>query len=124
MLSRRDLYWGYAAQALNIGLGLIMLPAIVRHMATAEVGLWFVFITLISFAQLLELGFQPTISRNVAYIYAGAQKLSAVGLQENGNGVLNVVLLANLVEAARFYISLDCLIGGDSLTCGWHLLHK
>src|SRR3990167_832985 len=102
MLSRRDLYWGYAAQVLNIGLGLIMLPVIVRHMSTAEVGLWFVFITLISFAQLLELGFQPTISRNVAYIYAGAQKLSAFGLQENGNGNLNIPLLANLVAASRF----------------------
>ena len=99
---KSDLLWGYAAQVLNIGLGLIMLPVLVRYMSPAEVGLWFVFITLISLVQLLELGFMPTLSRNFAYIYAGTQKLSAFGLQDNGNGPLNISLLANLVAAARW----------------------
>lgn len=116
---RRDLIWGYAAQILNIGLGLIMLPVVVRYMSSAEVGLWFVFVTLISFAQLLELGFQPTLARNVAYVYAGTQKLTAFGLQENANGNLNISLLAALVGASRwiyrwvaFLAALVLLVGG------------
>jgi len=102
VLSRKDLFWGYAAQVLNIGLGLIMLPVIVRYMSPEEVGLWFVFITLAGLAQLLELGFQPTLSRNVAYVYAGAQRLSKFGIEENDNGPLNLGLLADLVMASQW----------------------
>ena len=101
-MNKRDIYWGYAAQILNIGFGLIMLPVIVHYMSSVEVGLWFVFMTLISLAQLLEFGFLPTLSRNFAYVYAGAQKLSAFGLEENGDGKLNTQLLADLIASARF----------------------
>lgn len=118
-ISRRDYYWGYAAQILNIGLGLVMLPVVVRYMPSVEVGLWLVFITLISLAQLLEFGFQPTISRNISYAYAGAQKLSRHGLQENGNGILNILLLGDLVAASRWiyrwislWVAIVLLVGG------------
>ena len=119
MISHRDLFWGYAAQGLNVGLGLIMLPFVLHYMSTVEVGLWFVFITLASLAQLLELGFQPTISRNTAYIYAGAQKLSSFGLLEHERGELNVALLSDLVAASRwiyryiaFFVAALLLVGG------------
>lgn len=102
MLTRRDFFWGYAAQILNVGLGLIMLPAIVRYMSPEEVGLWFVFITLAGLAQLLELGFQPTLARNISYVYAGAQKLNRFGLHEDENGPLNTMLLGDLVAASQY----------------------
>src|SRR6266567_8101153 len=72
-ISRRDIYWGYAAQLLNVGAGLILLPVVVRYFSPEDVGLWFVFITLAGLAQLLEFGFQPTLARNTAYVYAGAR---------------------------------------------------
>jgi O-antigen/teichoic acid export membrane protein len=119
MLARRDFYWGYAAQGMNIGLGLIMMPIVVRYMSTVDVGLWFVFTTMASLAQLLELGFQPTLSRNVAYVYAGVQKLTAFGLQEIDNSTFNVALLGNLVAVSRwiyrwisFSAALVLLVGG------------
>jgi O-antigen/teichoic acid export membrane protein len=102
MLSKRELVWGYGAQGLSIGFGLIILPVIVRHLPPAEVGLWFVFLTLAGLAQLLETGFQPTLARNVAYVYAGARGLSATGLQEPRPGAsLNHALLADLMAASR-----------------------
>ena len=101
MIGNRDIFWGYLAQVINIGLGLIMLPIIVIFMSDVEVGLWIVFITLISFSQLLDLGFQPTISRNVSYVYAGAQELTAVDVGEIVNTKVNIVLLGNLIAASR-----------------------
>lgn len=102
MLRRRDLAWGYGAQGLSIGFGLIILPVVVRQLPAEEVGLWFVFLTLAGLAQLLEMGFQPTLTRNVAYVYAGAQRLSATGLEEPGAArAINAALLDAVVIASR-----------------------
>lgn len=102
-VTRRDVLWGYAASALNIGAGLILLPVVLRYLHSEDVGLWFVFTTLASLAQLLDMGFQPTLARNAAYVYAGAQTLYKVGLPNEpaSAGQINKALLDNLVTAAR-----------------------
>jgi len=101
--THRDIIWGYIAQALNIGAGLILLPVILHYLTQEDVGLWFVFVTLGSLAQLLELGFQPTMARNTAYVYAGAQSLVERGLSApvpEGQS-FNLQLLGELVYTAR-----------------------
>ena len=99
----RDLLWGYAASALNIGVGLILLPITLRYLSAEDVGLWIVFVTLASLAQLLEMGFQPTLARNAAYVYSGAQKLYKEGLPGEVclTGKINKPLLDTLVSSAR-----------------------
>ena len=67
-LTRGDVLWGYIAQVLNIGAGLILLPILLRNLSPEDVGLWFVFISLAALAQLLELartapGFRDDIGR-------------------------------------------------------------
>jgi len=120
-IGRNDLMWAYIAQFLRIGLGLLMLPVVMHYMTSEEVGLWFIFITVAGLAQLLELGFQPTLARNVAYIYSGAQELSAFGLGGQDSGELNRELLADLVCAAQWiYRRITLLVaialwGGGSL---------
>lgn len=101
--TRSDLFWGYAAQGLNIGAGFLLLPLLARHLTADDVGLWFVFVTLASLAQLLEFGFQPTLARNVAYVYSGAEELSRAGLptRMSPNAALSVPLLADVLNAAR-----------------------
>ena len=102
--TRIDIFWGYLAQLLNIGAGLILLPILLRYMSSEDVGLWFVFITLASFAQLLEFGFQPTLARTISYIYAGATSIVAYGLPpvpESGHEV-NRLLLAQITSTSRF----------------------
>lgn len=100
---RRDVAWGYLAQALNIGAGLLLLPAVLRYLPTDDVGIWFVFITLSSLAQLLEFGFQPTIARNTAYVFAGARALTEHGVptEVHGGEQMDAHLLADLVRASR-----------------------
>jgi len=122
MTTKRDILWGYAAQFLNLTVGLILLPVILRYFSPEEVGLWFVFLTLASFAQLLEFGFQPTLARNTAYVYAGAALLSETDLPtaSAGPNPIQLQLLADLVAAAKkiyLYVALVAafvlLIGGS-----------
>jgi len=108
-LSKRDIFWGLAAQGLNIGLMVIMLPVILRHMSRAEVGIWLVFFAITGLVQLLELGFQYVLARSYSYVYAGAQELLPSGLQ-TGTGPLNENLLAILLTASRrIYLTIAIL---------------
>lgn len=96
--------WGYLAQALNLGGGLLLLPISARYLSPEDLGLWFVFSALAGLAQLLEFGFLPTFARNAAYVYSGAQHLIKTGLPERTSGNpadANIGLLASLLEAAR-----------------------
>ena len=79
-LTRRDVVWGYLAQLMNLAGGLLLLPVLVLRLTPEEVGLWFVFLSMVSFAQLIELGLQPTLARSAAYVYSGVKDLRSEGL--------------------------------------------
>lgn len=121
-VTRTDIAWGYIAQALNIGAGIILLPVILYYLPPEDVGLWFVFVTLGSLAQLLEFGFQPTLVRNTAYVYAGAKELVHKGLPPPPapGQPLNHALLKELVQTSRHIyriVALVCfitLLGGGT----------
>lgn len=99
----KDIFWGYVAQGLNIGAGILLLPIILRYLPAADVGLWFVFMTLAGFSQLIEMGFQPTLARNVAYAYSGAKQLAPDGLPNEhcSENKINLYLVAGLISAAK-----------------------
>ncbi|MGQ0708799.1 MAG: O-unit flippase-like protein [Rhodoferax sp.] len=130
-IGRVDIFWGYGAQALNIGSGLLLLPAILVTLTPADVGIWFVFIALGGFAQLLELGFQPTIARNATYVFTGATCLQKEGVPNNCNPTDNVsiTLLAELISCSRqiyrwiALFSAVSLLGGGSIYI-YSVLHE
>jgi O-antigen/teichoic acid export membrane protein len=104
ILFKREIIWGYFAQSLNIGAGLLLLPIILHELNNAQVGLWFVFITISSLGQLIEFGLQPTISRNVTYIYSGVNYLVKSGLapiNKNDQFKVDYRLLGNLLSTAK-----------------------
>lgn len=101
-MKRSDLIWGYSAQLLNIGVGILLLPILVVTLNSEELGLWYVFMAMVSLAQLLEFGFQPTIARQAAYIYNGATEIKRSGLPTTVPGQLNIDLLVNLIHSSRY----------------------
>lgn len=119
-VSHTDLRWGYLAQLLNIGSGLILLPFVMLYLSIEQVGLWFVFITLGAFAYLLEFGFQPTVSRNTTYVFAGALNLPKAGLPYGfkHGGPPNVRLLAELIAGSRFIYRVVAALAVLVLICG------
>jgi O-antigen/teichoic acid export membrane protein len=124
-ISKNELVWGYSASILNVGAGIVLLPIILRYLQVEDVGLWFVFLTLASLVQLLEMGYQQTITRNVAYVYAGAQDLNKEGLPEEKNhlGKINVELLTSLTIAARLIYRIIALLASIILLiCGTYYI--
>jgi len=101
IINNKKAYLAYFAQALNIGAGILLLPLVLRYFTAEEVRLWFVFITLGGLAQLFEFGFYPTLVRNVAYVYSGAQNLYKDKLPEFDCKQVNHFLLIALAQSAR-----------------------
>jgi O-antigen/teichoic acid export membrane protein len=120
-VNRKDILWGYSAQLLNIGIGLLILPLLVIQLSSEELGLWYVFMAMAGLAQLLEFGFQPTIARQVSYVYSGATEIKKTGLPAAGTGGLNTELLVNVIFASRkiYRVISVCaailLLGGGAL---------
>lgn len=129
--SKKNFLWGYLAQFLNIGSGLILVPLLVHFMSEDDVGMWFVFLTLASLIQLLELGFQPTLARAISYIYAGARSLVTTGVPpaSSNSKELDSTLLSQIIDASRFVYkrvslitALTMFVGGSSYI--WSILDE
>ncbi|WP_155682311.1 O-unit flippase-like protein [Aliivibrio fischeri] len=97
---KKDVIWGYLAQFLNIGSGLILIPVALRYLDSEDMGLWYLFLTMLGLAQLLEFGFQPTISRMTSYVYAGANELYAEGIPPKDKNI-DYQLLYDLQQASK-----------------------
>jgi O-antigen/teichoic acid export membrane protein len=71
--------WNYAATFLQIGVGVILLPFILRVFPQETVAIWTIFTTIIALAGLLDFGFNPSFARNVSYVVSGVKELKATG---------------------------------------------
>lgn len=120
-MKKRDLVWGYSALLLNVGIGLLILPLLVITLSSEELGLWYVFMAMAGLAQLLEFGFQPTIARQISYVYSGATEIKKTGLPTAESGSVNTELLVDVICAARkiyrtiSLFSAILLLGGGAL---------
>lgn len=75
--SGKDIIWNYIGTALNLGFSFLLLPFMMRFLDADLLGLWYVFVSIGSIVTILDFGFGPTISRNVAYVWSGARKLKS-----------------------------------------------
>ena len=120
-MNKKDLVWGYSALLLNVGIGLLILPLLVVTLSSEELGLWYVFMAMAGLAQLLEFGFQPTIARQISYVYSGATEIKKTGLPTAESGSVNTELLVDVICAARkiyrtiSLFSAILLLGGGAL---------
>lgn len=113
-ISKQDILWSYLGYALKIGSNIIILPLILKILPSEEVGVWYVFLAIGSFMQLLDLGFTPTIMRNISYAHAGAKELQKEGVPSslNSGGVSNYQLIWQLIIVSKqlyFYIAIITL---------------
>ncbi len=118
-VKRIDLIWGYSSLLLNVGGGMLLLPVLVVTLSREELGLWYVFMTMLALAQLLEFGFQPTIARQVAYLYCGATDIRGTGLPITEGSKLNSELLINVFYASKkIYRVISLLVAVSLLGAG------
>lgn len=102
--SNYDFTWGVLAQGLGIGMWLVLLPIALKYLSASEVALLLIFVTISGISQLLELGFQPTIARNISYAYSGVVNLVSTGIDAETAFTPgpNVRLLSELLVASRY----------------------
>ena len=99
--------WNFLSTLLRVGASVFVLPLMLRKMPPEQLGLWYVFGTLGAFAMLLDLGFEATVTRMTAYVWAGATRLTAFGLEETAGADRlrepNRLLFAELLATLRAY---------------------
>jgi O-antigen/teichoic acid export membrane protein len=125
-IGRKDVMWNYAATFLQIGVGVILLPFILRVFPQETVAVWTIFTTIIALASLLDFGFNPSFARNVSYVVSGVKELKANGynIVENHNSEVDYSLFKGLINAMKWFYSRAAVILFALLaTAGTYYLH-
>lgn len=100
-VTKNDIFWSYAAQLLNIGAGVFILPIILKKLSSAELGIWYIFLVIASLMALLDFGFLPTIQRNISYVFSGVEELLEQGISEKKSSGINYKLLKDIIETSK-----------------------
>lgn len=100
--TKADVIWGYIGTFLSMFSSFLLLPFLVKFLTGEELGLWYVYTALASFALMFEFGFNPTLARNITYVIGGAKDLHNVGKMpcERDYGV-NWKLLNTVISASK-----------------------
>ena len=104
-IGRKDVVWNYVATFLKIGVGVILLPFILRVFPQETVAIWNIFTTIIAFSSLFDFGFNPSFARNVSYVISGVKELKTTGFQtvDSNNAEIDYGLLKGLINAMRWF---------------------
>lgn len=101
-VSKKDVYWGYFAQIFSVASGLITLPLVLKLLSAEEIGMNYLMLTLGSLVALLDFGFTPQFSRNITYVFSGAQILKKEGVVVTESNTINYRLLSTMIHTAKF----------------------
>jgi len=111
-IGRKDVLWNYIATFLQIGVGVILLPFILRVFPQETVAIWTIFSMVIFFAGMLDFGFNPSFTRNVTYVVSGVKELTVNGYQivENNDAKVDYSLFKGLINAMRWFYTRVSLV--------------
>lgn len=99
---KKDIFWGYFSQFLQYGAALLVLPILLRRLSSAELGVWYVFMTISALVNMLDMGFTHTLARNVSYVMGGARHLLKTGYQvTNTPGEVDYGLLKAIIKSSQ-----------------------
>lgn len=99
---KKDVLWGYLSQFLQYGAALLVLPLLLRKLSSAELGVWYVFMTISALVSMLDMGLTPTLARNVSYVMGGAKRLQKNGYEViEQAGEVDYGLLKAMIAASR-----------------------
>jgi len=108
---KRDLVWSYIGTILTLGINFIIIPILMHFLGQNSLGLWQVFASIGSIALLLDFGFSPTLARNIAYIWSGANELRKTGANiVNENREPNYEMLYKVLKVCqRIYLIISSI---------------
>lgn len=125
-IGRKDVMWGYISLLLVQGINVILLPIILKYLNSAELGVWYTFTSLYGLAMLIDFGFQTIITRNVSYLWSGAQNVKSEGFETviDENVKMNIPYFIKVISAVKFiYTSMGTIIFALFVTIGtWYMV--
>ncbi len=96
-------FWSWIFNFVRLAYGIILLPLVLHKLSTADLGMYFVLLSLAALAQLVDFGFGETIGRFITYAMSGAREIQAQGLPKPGDSnTPNYTLLWELLATTRF----------------------
>ncbi|MDR1055784.1 MAG: hypothetical protein LBL90_08185 [Prevotellaceae bacterium] len=125
-IGRKDVIWNYAATFLKIGVGIILLPFILRVFPPETVAIWSIFTTVITLTNLFDFGFNPSFARNVTYVVSGVKELKVTGynIVERHDSEVDYSLFKGLIGAMRwFYARMAGILFMLLATAGTYYIH-
>jgi len=106
-IGQKDVMWNYVATILQTGVGVILLPFILKTFPQETVAIWTIFSTIMALTVLLDFGFGPSFARNVSYVVSGVTELKSTGYQiiTTENSEIDYGLFKGLINAMRWFYS-------------------
>jgi len=106
-IGQKDVMWNYVATILQSGVGVILLPFILKTFPQETVAIWTIFSTIMALTTLLDFGFGPSFARNVSYVVSGVTELKSTGYQIVAfeNNEIDYGLFKGLINAMRWFYS-------------------
>ena len=102
-ISKKDILWSYLSQFLSIGAGILILPAILHKLSSQEIGINYILLSISAFIPLLDAGFSPQFTRNITYVFNGANVLKKEGYDHlHTGGSVNYRLLSSVIRATQY----------------------
>jgi hypothetical protein len=93
--------WSWVSNILRLAIGIFLLPLVLHKLSTEELGMYYVLLSLVALAPVIDFGFSPTIVRFVSYAMGGAETLQAHGFAKATTSGPNPRLLWQLFFTAR-----------------------
>jgi O-antigen/teichoic acid export membrane protein len=114
-LNNSAVVWSWIFNGVRLVSGIILLPLVLRELSPADLGMYYVLLSLIALAPIIDFGFGPTIGRFIGYAMGGAKTLQAQGVFKSAENVAspNYVLLWQLLLTTRVlyrYIAIGVFI--------------
>lgn len=113
-LSNSAVVWSWIFNGFRLASGIIVLPLVLRVLTQADLGMYYVLLSLVALAPIVDFGFGPTIGRFVSYAMGGAETLQAHGVPNPAGGSSpNYPLLWQLLLTTRRlyrYLALAILV--------------
>jgi hypothetical protein len=101
-LANSAVVWSWMHNGLRLASGFILLPLVLLKLSTADMGMYYVLLSLSALVPLADFGFGPTIGRFVMYAMGGADSIQARGVPKPGNSTSpNYKLLWELLFTTR-----------------------
>lgn len=84
-VSNKDFIVSYLSYFMKFGASLLLTPLVVYFLPEQELGLWYTFASVAYIIDLMDLGFNPNLTRNLTFAWSGATALTKEGVPESYN---------------------------------------